>query len=280
MLSYPAIDPVAIALGPVRLHWYGLMYVLAFATGWILGRRRAARPGSGWTTDDVDDLATWAMLGVVLGARLGYALFYDFAAYLAEPMEIFRVWNGGMSFHGGLLGVLLVAFLWARKRGKRFLDITDFVAPLAPLGLFFGRIGNFINGELWGKVTTVSWGMVFPGAGDLPRHPTQLYEAGLEGLLLFVVLWMYSRKERPLGAVSGLFAVLYALCRIGVEFFREPDAHLGYLFGDWLTMGQVLSLPLLLLGLCLLAYAYHEKHSPSRSKIVLKDGSVVYVRRR
>ena len=280
MLPYPALDPVAVSFGPVRLHWYGVMYIAAFLAAWLLGRCRAARPGSGWTADQVDDLATWAMLGVVLGARLGYILFYDLDAYLADPLEVFRVWNGGMSFHGGLVGVLSAALWWSLRHKKRFLDVTDFVAPLVPPGLFFGRLGNFINGELWGKVTTVDWGMVFPGAGELPRHPTQLYEAGLEGLLLFTILWVYSRKPRPLGAVSGLFAVLYALCRIGVEFFRLPDPQLGYLFFGWVTMGQVLCLPLLLAGVLLLAHAAYEKRHPSRDRVVLDDGSVVWIKRR
>ena len=279
-MPYPAIDPVAVSFGPVRLHWYGVMYIAAFLAAWLLGRCRAARPGSGWTADQVDDLATWAMLGVVLGARLGYILFYDLDAYLADPLEVFRVWNGGMSFHGGLVGVLSAALWWSLRHKKRFLDVTDFVAPLVPPGLFFGRLGNFINGELWGKVTTVDWGMVFPGAGELPRHPTQLYEAGLEGLLLFTILWVYSRKPRPLGAVSGLFAVLYALCRIGVEFFRLPDPQLGYLFFGWVTMGQVLCLPLLLAGVLLLAHAAYEKRHPSRDRVVLDDGSVVWIKRR
>ncbi len=280
MLPYPAIDPVAVSFGPVRLHWYGVMYIAAFLAAGLLVRSRAARPGSGWTADQVDALATWAMLGVVLGARLGYILFYDLDTYLADPLEVFRVWNGGMSFHGGLVGVLSAALWWSLRHKKRFLDVTDFVAPLVPPGLFFGRLGNFINGELWGKVTTVDWGMVFPGAGELPRHPTQLYEAGLEGLLLFTILWVYSRKPRPLGAVSGLFAVLYALCRIGVEFFRLPDPQLGYLFFGWVTMGQVLCLPLLLAGVLLLAHAAYEKRHPSRDRVVLDDGSVVWIKRR
>ena len=207
-------------------------------------------------------------------------MFYDLDTYLADPLEVFRVWNGGMSFHGGLVGVLSAALWWSLRHKKRFLDVTDFVAPLVPPGLFFGRLGNFINGELWGKVTTVDWGMVFPGAGELPRHPTQLYEAGLEGLLLFTILWVYSRKPRPLGAVSGLFAVLYALCRIGVEFFRLPDPQLGYLFFGWVTMGQVLCLPLLLAGVLLLAHAAYEKRHPSRDRVVLDDGSVVWIKRR
>lgn len=280
MLAYPAIDPVAVSFGPVRLHWYGLMYVIAFLLAWLLGRYRASRPGSGWKKDQVDDFVTWAMLGVVAGARLGYILFYDLDAYRADPMEILRVWNGGMSFHGGLLGVMLASFLWSKKQGKRFLDVLDFVAPLVPLGLFCGRIGNFINGELWGRISDVDWAMVFPGAGELPRHPTQLYEAGLEGLLLFLVLWTYSRKPRPLGAVSGLFAVGYSLARITVEFFRMPDPQMGYLYGGWLTMGQVLCLPLLFAGLCLLCYAWSQYKNPSRERVELEDGSVIYIRRR
>lgn len=280
MLAYPAIDPVALSIGPVRLHWYGLMYVIAFFLAWLLGRYRASRPGSGWKKEQVDDFVTWAMLGVVVGARLGYILFYDFEAYRADPMEILRVWNGGMSFHGGLLGVITASFFWARKQGKRFLDVMDFVAPLAPLGLLCGRIGNFINGELWGRVAEVEWAMVFPGAGDLPRHPTQLYEAALEGLLLFLILWIYSRKPRPLGAVSGLFATGYALARIFVEFFRVPDPQLGYLYGGWLTMGQILCLPLLFVGLCLLCYAWRQHRDPSRTRVQLRDGSVVFIKRR
>ena len=280
MLPYPQINPVAFAIGPLRLHWYGITYIVGFVAGWLLGRYRASRHGSCWRTDEVDDLATCSMVGVLFGARLGYILFYDLDAYLADPWEILRIWNGGMSFHGGLLGVLLAALLWKLIHRKRFLDVTDFLAPLVPLGLFCGRIGNFINAELWGKVTGMEWGMVFPGAGNQPRHPTQLYEAGLEGLLLFLILWLYSRKPRPIGAVSGLFAVLYSLFRIGVEFFRLPDEHLGYIFFNWVTMGQLLSLPLLLLGVLLLFAASHEKKHPSRDLVILKDGSGVWVKRR
>jgi phosphatidylglycerol:prolipoprotein diacylglycerol transferase len=280
MLSYPQIDPVAIAVGPLRLHWYGITYIAGFIAAWLLGRYRASRPGSGWRPGEVDDLITCSMVGVLLGARLGYAFFYDPDTYLADPLEILRVWNGGMSFHGGLLGVLLAALLWKFAYRRRFLAVTDFLAPLVPLGLLCGRIGNFINAELWGKVTPMEWGMVFPGAGSQPRHPTQLYEAGLEGLLLFLILWIYSRKPRPLGAVSGLFAVWYSLFRMGVEFFRMPDGHIGYLFFGWVTMGQLLCLPLLLLGALLLLVARHEERHPSRDRIVLKDGSVVWVKRR
>lgn len=251
MLS-PRIDPVAVSIGPLQLHWYGLMYLVGFVVGWLLGRLRARRPGSGWTPVEVDDLLTCVMLGVIIGGRLGYALFYDLPAFLADPLEIFRIWHGGMSFHGGLLGAAAAFFWFARSRKRSFLQVSDFVAPLVPQALFFGRLGNFINGELWGKVSDAPWAMVFPGAGPLPRHPSQLYEALLEGLLLFVALWIYSATPRKPGAVSGFFALGYGLARFLVEFVRVPDAHLGYLAFGWLTMGQVLCLPLMGVGLWLL----------------------------
>jgi phosphatidylglycerol:prolipoprotein diacylglycerol transferase len=252
VIRYPDVDPVAFSIGGFSVHWYGLMYLFGFLAGWKLGRIRAAGKGSGWTASMVDDLVTWAMLGVILGARLGFVLFYDLAHYLNEPLEIFSLWRGGMSFHGGLLGVLAAVWLFARKRGLRFLAVVDFVAPLIPPGLFFGRIGNFINAELWGRPTDAWWGVVFPGAGPLPRHPSQLYEAGLEGLVLFAAVWLFSSKARPVGRVSGMFAVGYAVCRFLVEYVRQPDAHIGYLAFGWLTMGQALCLPLLLAGLWLL----------------------------
>lgn len=251
-MQYPSIDPVALSIGPLQIHWYGLMYVFAFAAGWLLGRWRASRPWSKWTAAQVDDYVTWVMLGVVLGGRLGYILFYDLSFYLAHPLDIFRLWNGGMSFHGGLIGVVIASWIWGRRHGKNLVEMLDFVAPLVPTGILFGRLGNFINAELWGKVTSSSVGMVFPGAGPLPRHPSQLYEAGLEGLLTFILLWVYSSRPRPQGAVAGLFAVLYSLSRMFVEFFRVPDAHIGYLFGGWFTMGQLLCLPLLGAGLWLM----------------------------
>ncbi len=279
MLVYPQIDPIAFSLGPVNVHWYGLMYILALLVGWILLRARASKLGSGWENSEVDDLVTWVMLGAVLGGRVGYILFYDLAYYIKAPLEIFTVWNGGMSFHGGLLGVLLTIFVWGRVHKKGFLETLDFVAPAIAPGLLFGRIGNFINGELWGRTTDVSWGMVFPHAGILPRHPTQLYEAGLEGALLFILLWIYSSKERPEGAVAGFFAILYGIFRFISEFYREPDAHIGYLYGEWLTMGMVLSLPLIVVGVCLVLYSVFQEKNPSREKIVLKDGSVVWLKK-
>ena len=251
-MNMPAIDPVALSIGPLQLRWYGLMYLFAFAGGWLLARWRASRPGSGWNARDVDDLLTFVMLGVILGARLGYVLFYDLPAYVQDPLEVLRLWNGGMSFHGGLLGVVAAFWYFSRTRHRPFLDVADFIAPLVPQGLFFGRMGNFINGELWGKPTDLPWGMVFPGAGPWPRHPSQLYEGLLEGLVLFVVLWIFASRPRKAGAVSGLFALLYGLFRFAVEFVRVPDVQLGYLAFGWLTMGQVLCLPLILVGLWLL----------------------------
>ncbi|QBQ56444.1 prolipoprotein diacylglyceryl transferase [Nitrosococcus wardiae] len=258
MISYPNFDPVAFSLGPLKVHWYGIMYLIGFLGAWGLGRLRAKRPTSGWRPEQVDDLIFYGALGVILGGRLGYALFYDFDNVLADPLRIFKIWQGGMSFHGGLLGVLVAMAIYARKVGKRFFQVTDFVAPLVPIGLGAGRIGNFINGELWGKVTDVPWGMVFPDprAGDLPRHPSQLYEAALEGVALFLILWFFSSRPRPTMAVSGLFLLCYGLFRFIVEFVRVPDAHLGYLAFGWLTMGQVLSLPMILIGVILLGWAY------------------------
>jgi phosphatidylglycerol---prolipoprotein diacylglyceryl transferase len=259
MLTYPEIDPVAISIGPLAIRWYGLMYLVGFAAGWWLGRRRAARPASGWSPEQVGDLVFYAALGVIIGGRLGYVLFYDFAGLAADPLLILKVWQGGMSFHGGLIGVLLAMWWYGRSLGKGFFEVTDFVAPLAPLGLAAGRIGNFINGELYGRITDAPWGMVFPNAGPLPRHPSQLYEAFLEGFVLFAILWIYSARPRPAMAVSGLFLAGYGVFRFLVEFVREPDAHLGYLAWGWLTMGQVLTLPMILGGAALLVLAYRGR---------------------
>lgn len=250
------IDPVALRMGDIELHWYGLMYLVGFVVGWWLARRRASRPDSGWTGAQVDDLLTQVMLGVIIGGRLGYVCFYDPALYVADPLEIFKLWHGGMSFHGGLLGALAAFWLFARKNHKSFWQVSDFVAPLVPQAIMWGRLGNFINGELWGKISQLPWAMVFPGGGPAPRHPSQLYEALLEGLLLFIIVWAYSAKPRKPGAVSGLFAVGYALARIMVEFVRVPDAHIGYLAYGWLTMGQILCLPVLVIGLWLLLRPY------------------------
>jgi len=258
MLLAPNIDPVAISLGPLKIHWYGLMYVIGFFGGWWLGVTRAKRPASGWRAEEVADLLFYAALGVILGGRLGYILFYNLGYYLSHPLEVFFLWTGGMSFHGGLLGVILAMWLFARKSNRHWLAVTDFIAPLVAIGLGAGRLGNFINHELWGKVTDVPWGMVFRGAGPLPRHPTQLYEFALEGMALFLILWLYSSKPRPTAAVSGLFLLCYGSFRLLVEFVREPDAHLGYLAFGWVTMGQVLSLPMILLGAWMIGWAYRR----------------------
>ena len=272
MLTYPDIDPVALALGPLKIHWYGLMYLIGFGAFWALGRYRASRPGSGWTAPQVDDLLFYGVIGVILGGRLGYMLFYGFDQILANPLNLFRVWEGGMSFHGGLIGVLVAMAWFGKKLGRTFFQVTDFIAPLVPLGLLAGRIGNFINGELWGRATDVAWGLHlscerFPAyCRDLPTgaewsqalHPSQLYEAALEGLALFVILWLFSSRPRPTMAVSGLFLVGYGVFRSLVELVRVPDSHLGYLAFDWLTMGQLLSLPMILAGGLLLILAYRR----------------------
>jgi phosphatidylglycerol:prolipoprotein diacylglycerol transferase len=255
-MVYPTIDPVAISLGPLHIHWYGLMYLFGFAGAWWLGRVRAARYG--WTAEQVEDLLFYGAIGVILGGRLGYSIFYDLANNLENPLNIVKIWQGGMSFHGGLLGVLTSFWLFARKTGKSYFEISDFIAPMVPIGLFFGRMGNFINGELWGKVSDVPWAMVFPHGGPLARHPSQLYEAGLEGLLLFLILWLYSAKPKPLGAVSGLFLLGYGIFRSLVELVRIPDQQYGYFAFDWLTMGQILSLPMILLGAFILIRSYRR----------------------
>jgi phosphatidylglycerol:prolipoprotein diacylglycerol transferase len=221
-----------------------------------LGRVRAKQ--SGWTVSQVEDLLFYGALGVILGGRIGYALFYDLANNLDNPLNLLKVWQGGMSFHGGLIGVLIAFWLFAKKTDKSYFQVSDFIAPMVPIGLFFGRIGNFINGELWGKVSDVPWAMVFPNAGPLARHPSQLYEAILEGLVLFIVLWLFSRKNRPYGAVSGLFLIGYGVFRFIVELVRIPDQQYGYLALDWLTMGQLLSLPMILLGIVILWRAYSK----------------------
>jgi phosphatidylglycerol---prolipoprotein diacylglyceryl transferase len=259
MLTYPAFDPVAFSIGPVKVHWYGLMYVLGFIAAWWLARRRAARPGSTWKAVDVDDLVFFAAIGVIAGGRLGWILVYGFDVLREDPLAIVRVWEGGMSFHGGLAGVMIAVALFAHRRGRRIADVFDFTAPLTAPGLFFGRIGNFINGELWGKPTDLPWGMLVNG--DV-LHPSQLYEAALEGLLLFAIVWWYSSKPRPRLAVAGMFLTFYAIFRIAVEFVRVPDANLAYLAFGWLTMGQLLSLPVLLTGLGMLAWA-HARRPPS-----------------
>ncbi len=257
-LVHPNFDPIALQLGPIAVRWYGLMYLLAFVLFVWLGKIRARRNLlTGWHPRDVDDMLFYGVFGVILGGRLGYVLFYKPMYYAQHPLEILQVWTGGMSFHGGFLGVLVALWFFARARGKRWLDVTDFVAPLVPLGLAAGRMGNFINGELVGRPTDVPWAMVFPQVDAIPRHPSQLYQFGLEGLLLFALLWWYAGRPRPMGAVSGFFLVGYGAFRFIAEYAREPDNFLGFLAGG-LTMGQWLSLPMFVCGLLLMIMAYRR----------------------
>ena len=245
MLQYPAFDNIAFEIGPFKVHWYGIMYLVAFTAGWFLARLRAKKPGSTWKSADVDDFMFYCMLGTIIGGRLGYVFFYGLTFWTAEnPWYPLKVWDGGMSFHGGLIGVMIA--------------LVIFAAPLPGLGICAGRFGNFINGELWGKTTDVPWGFMVNGE---VRHATQLYEAGLEGLLLFIIIWWYTSKPRPLLAPTGLFMVLYSLARITVEFWRIPDEHINYLAGGWFTMGMLLTLPMLLVGLTLMFMAYRRNQS-------------------
>ena len=263
MLTHPQFDPVALHLGPLQVHWYGLSYMAAFGLFVALAGRRAALPwfaSAGWNRRDIEDLLFYGVLGVVLGGRLGYVLFYKPAEYLAHLTEIFAVWKGGMSFHGGLLGVILAMTLFAWMRGRRWLQVTDLIAPCVPTGLACGRIGNFINGELWGRFAPpdLAWGMVFPQSGSpLPRHPSQLYQFALEGLLLFVVLWAFGKRQRPEGQVSAAFLMGYGLLRFVAEYFREPDSFLGFL-SLGLSMGQWLCVPMMIAGAALWRWSSHR----------------------
>jgi len=270
-------DPVAISIGPLDVHWYGIMYLLAFLSFWLMGNWMAKnRPWWQWTAEEVGDFLFYGMLGVILGGRLGYVFFYGFESLLENPLFLLRIWEGGMSFHGGLLGVIVAMAWYTRRKRRKFWDLADFVAPLVPLGLAFGRIGNFIGGELWGRLSDVSWAMIFPGSLPGPalssaaleqawssgaldvhaRHPSQLYQAGLEGFALFFILMWYSASPRPSGSISGLFLIGYGFFRLIVEFFRQPDQHLGFLAMDWLTMGMILSIPMMIAGLVIMILAY------------------------
>lgn len=257
MLSYPNIDPVILRLGPLQFRWYGLMYLLGFTAAYFVIKAKAAARGVAITTDQLYDLIAYGAVGVILGGRLGYTLFYNLPYYLEHPAKIVAVWEGGMSFHGGLLGTILALWLFCRRQGFPVYTIADLVAVAVPIGLGLGRIGNFINGELFGRPTDVSWCMVFPGGGPECRHPSQLYEAGLEGGLLFVLVWIVSRVQTPPGTVFWSFITGYGLCRLVVEFFREPDLHLGFVLGPF-SMGQVLSAPMVLLGAIMLAWGYRK----------------------
>ena len=274
MIPYPSIDPVLLELGALKVHWYGVMYLFAFGSAWWLGKRRAAQSNGLISTAQVDDLIFYGAMGVVLGGRVGSVLFYNFDSFLQNPLYLFKIWEGGMSFHGGFLGVLAAMELYRRKLGCRYFELTDFIAPLAPLGLAAGRFGNFINGELWGGPSDLPWAMQlsceqFPArfysdfAGALcaqPRHPSMLYEMLLEGFVLFILIWVYTSKPRPLMAASGLFLLGYGTFRSLVEWIRLPDAHIGYLLNtDWLTMGMLLSVPMIILGLYVMRRAYKRE---------------------
>lgn len=272
-------DPVALQLGPLAIRWYGLMYLLSFAAFWWLGSVRARQPDSAWTSEQVNDFLFYGALGVILGGRIGYVLFYDFANVIAEPLRALRIWEGGMSFHGGMLGVGAAVWWYARRTGRQFFDVTDFIIPMVPIGLALGRVGNFIGGELWGRLSDAPWAMIFPNAimhdgwqstalyqqylagelNHLTRHPSQLYQAALEGVLLFIVVWWYSSKPRPRMAVTGLFLIGYGIARLLVEQFRQPDAHLNFIAFDWLTMGQALSIPMVLAGIAMMVMAYRRQ---------------------
>ncbi|MBE8190011.1 MAG: prolipoprotein diacylglyceryl transferase [Candidatus Thioglobus sp.] len=257
-MTYPQINPIAFDFGFIQIHWYGLMYLLAFISAYLLARRRA-KSSPDWDNQQVEDMIFFGALGVVLGGRIGYVLFYDFAYFISEPLSIFAIQNGGMSFHGGFLGVLLAMFWFNRKYHKTFFTTMDFVAPLVPLGLGFGRIGNFINNELWGKISDSPLAIFIQQEG-LSRYPSQLYQALLEGLALFLILWIFSKKPRPNMSISALFLIFYGLFRVVVEFVRVPDAQLGYLAFGWLTMGQILSFPMIIFGIYLLQKAYSKPH--------------------
>lgn len=258
MITYPTINPIAFHLGPLAVYWYGITYIVAIFGAWGLAILRS-KTLKNWTLDQISDLIFYCALGVIVGGRIGYMLFYKFSNFIDQPWLLFQIWQGGMSFHGGLLGVVCAMWIFSRKSHKSFFEISDFIAPLVPFGLAAGRIGNFINGELWGRVTNMPWGMVFPNAGPVPRHPSMLYEFFFEGVVLFIILWIYSAKQRPRMAVSGLFAFCYGVFRFGVEFFRQPDAQLGFVAFGWLSQGQLLSIPLIIVGILMLWSAYHPK---------------------
>jgi phosphatidylglycerol:prolipoprotein diacylglycerol transferase len=259
MFYYPQINPVAFSLGPLHVHWYGLMYLLSFLFGWLLALYRAKKLNLDFSSDQITDLLFYVAIGVVVGGRVGYILFYDFTTFIHHPLFLFEVWDGGMSFHGGMIGVCLMCAWWCYKQKKNIFDVGDFICPIIPIGLAAGRFGNFINGELCGRITNMPWGVIYPNVDQFPRHPSVLYELFLEGILLFIILWCYASKRRPRMAVTGLFFLLYGCFRIFCEFFRQPDQQLGFIAFDWLTRGIELSLPMVLFGVVLLFLAYRRR---------------------
>lgn len=250
MLPYPNIDPVIFKIGPFAMRWYGLMYVFGFASSYLLALYQLRKKTFKISREELDDLYFYLIVGLIVGARLGYVIFYNLGFYLENPLEVFILWHGGMSFHGGLLGAFLAALVVIKRKHFNFFEVADLIIPTCPPGLMFGRLGNFINGELFGKSATVPWAMVFPQGGNVPRHPSQLYEAFLEGLLLFLILWFYKDKKKRTGDVLALFLILYGAFRIFCEFFREPDLQVGYILG-WFSMGQILSIIMIAIGLVL-----------------------------
>jgi phosphatidylglycerol:prolipoprotein diacylglycerol transferase len=261
MIPFPNIDPIAIKLGPVAVHWYGIAYIVGIGLGWWLLQRRAAASESGWTKEDVADVVFFAAIGCVLGGRIGYALFYNFDDYINNPVTLLAVWRGGMSFHGGAIGFVIALAVFARRRARPFLQTTDFVVQAVPIGLFFGRIANFVNQELWGAPTNLPWGVVFThqAAGSIARHPSQLYEAVLEGIVLFLILRLVAARSSRVGVVSATFLIVYGIIRAAIELVREPDQHIGYLAQDWVTMGQVLSVPMVVVGIFILLFARSQR---------------------
>lgn len=278
MLAYPEFDPIALSIpdftlfgftiGPINIHWYGIMYLFGFSAAWLIGMYRAKKPWTPVNAKHIEDMIFYGALGVVIGGRCGYVFFYSFGDFLDSPLSLFKVWEGGMSFHGGMLGVIIAMVLYCRKIKKNFIDIMDFAAPLVPLGLGLGRFGNFIGQELWGRATDVSWGMIFPKDPEaLARHPSQLYQMFLEGFVLFAILFWFSRKPRRRGMTAALFLVFYGLFRFVVEFVREPDEHLGFVAFEWMTRGQQLSLPMILFGLAMIYWSYKNNvYAPACSQ--------------